>query len=318
MSKIINFHDIADGAWFEDTINILKSKYIMIGIEDVEDFFYNKKVLKKACHITFDDGEISFYEIVYPILKKYNIPATIFVSPYICKERKNFWFQEIRGYNHHEMIKIIGELLDVEPNLLRTYSLNNILKCLKINQIWYIIETYQKKLDVKHKATQNITIEQLLEIDRQGLVKIGAHTLTHPILANEDDENCRREICDSFKGLEEILGHEIKYFAYPNGFPKFDFGRREINTLMENNCRIAFSCETKNFTLQNNPLSVNRLGFSHGSKFFVRIKLFLGEYWEFWKDTIKKGDISIRIELEKKILMKSKILHENISFPKSD
>ena len=86
---------------------------------------------------------------------------------------------------------------------------------------------------------------------------------------------------------------------------------------MKNNCRIAFSCETKNYTLQNNPLSVNRLGFSHGSKFFVRIKLFLGEYWEFWKDQVKKGEISTRIELEKKILMKSRILYKNIYPPKT-
>jgi len=307
MNKAINFHSISDSSWFEGILNILKSKYTMTGIDEIEDLFFENKKISNKCHITFDDGEISFYNIVYPILKKYNIPATIFVSPDIIKERKNFWFQEIIGYNQNEVKKIICEFLNINYFVLDHYSLTAILKCLKIDQIWTIIEIYQKRFNIAPKEPCNISIDQLLEIDSYGLIKIGSHTLNHPILANESDEKSRSEITESINGLKEILGHEIKYFAYPNGFPIVDFGHREIETLKQNKCKIAFSCEPGSFNIQNNPLSIDRIGFSHGSLLFVKTKLFLGAYWDSIRDIIIKGEIQTRIEIDTKILKKSVI-----------
>jgi len=307
MNNAINFHGISNGAWFEGILTILKSKYTMISIDEIEDLFFKDKNISNKCHLTFDDGDISFYEIVYPILKRHNIPATIFVSPTIIKERNNFWFQEIKGYNHEDVKKIICEFLNIKFAVLNNYPLTAILKCLKIDQIWTIIEIYQKRFDIAPQKPFNITLEQLLEIDRYGLVKIGAHTLNHPILANESDEKSSFEITESIMGLKEILGHEIKYFAYPNGFPIVDFGHREIEILKKNNCKIAFSCEPGNFSIQNSPLSVDRIGFSHGSLLFVKTKLFLGAYWDSIRDFIIKGEIQTRIEIDTKILKKSMI-----------
>lgn len=306
MNKIINFHDIANGNWFEDTIVILKSKYNMVGIREIEDFYYNNKPLSNSCHITFDDGDKSFYEVAYPILKKYQIPATIFVSPLMCLERKNFWFQEIRNYNDLELKKIISEEFQLDPEFLSLYTLKSILKTLKVDQIWHVIRIYQNKFNIKPKECMNMNSNQLKEIDQHGLIAIGAHTLRHPILANEDDEKSDFEISESIRGLESILGHEIKYFSYPNGFPEIDFDQREINILKKNGIKLAFSTGTKNFSLNNNPLSIYRFGFSHGNKYFVRLKLFLGEYWEVFKDGVKKGEIRHRIDIEKKLNMKIK------------
>jgi peptidoglycan/xylan/chitin deacetylase (PgdA/CDA1 family) len=43
---------------------------------------------KNIVAITFDDGYKSDYEIVYPLLKKYNVPATLFiVGSFIGKDR---------------------------------------------------------------------------------------------------------------------------------------------------------------------------------------------------------------------------------------
>ena len=313
MNNAINFHGISNGEWFEGILNILKSKYTMISIDEIEDLFFKDKKISNKCHLTFDDGDISFYEIVYPILKRHNIPATIFVSPTIIKERKNFWFQEIKGYNHDEVKIIICEFLNIKFAVLNRYPLTAILKCLKIDQIWEIIDIYRKRFDIALKEPRNISIEQLLEIDSYGLVKIGAHTLNHPILANESDEKSSYEINESILGLKEILGHEIKYFAYPNGFPIVDFGHREIETLKRNNCKIAFSCEPGNFSIQNSPLSVDRIGFSHGSLLFVKTKLLLGAYWDSIRDFIIKGEIQTRIEIDTKILKKSLILNKESS-----
>lgn len=304
MNKIITFHDISSGSRFEETILLLKSRYSIVGIGEIEDFIYNKKNLKNSCHITFDDGDISFYQIAYPILKKHNIPATIFVSPSICKEEKNYWFQEIKGYDHAEMKNIISELLCMNPDVLKKYPLKAVLKCLKIDQIWDIMKIYQNRFDISTKEIQNINIDQLLEIDRKGLVMIGAHTEHHPILANEDDESSGKEISNSFIGLKEILGHEIKYFAFPNGIPNLDFGQREIDILKANNCMLAFTSKTKNISYQTNPLSINRYSLSLGSDSYINTKLFLGKYWDILKELIKSEEIKNRKEFKKKLITK--------------
>ena len=301
MNKIITFHDIASRSRFEETILLLKSMYSIVSIIEIEDFFYNKKNLKNSCLITFDDGDISFYQIAYPVLKKHNIPATIFVSPKICKEGKNFWFQELKGYDHAEMKKIISEFLPMSLDVLKRYPLKAILKCLKIDQIWDIIHIYQSRFNISTKAIQNLNIKQLLEIDSDGLVTIGAHTENHPILSNEEDGKSENEISNSFIGLKEILGHEIKYFAFPNGLPGVDFGQREINILKSNNCKLAFTNNTNNISYQTNPLSINRYGLSLGSKSYIKSKLYLGKYWDISKELITNGEIKKRKEFRKKL-----------------
>lgn len=301
MNKIINFHDITDDKWFEETILILKKKYNFVSIEEISGYYYKKHKLKNSCHITIDDGDTTFYKVVYPILKRNNIPASIFVSPRIILERKNYWFQEIVGYDHSELKKIICKIIDKNQTFLDKFPLIAILKCLKINQVLKAIEIYQDTVKIERKESQNITLNQLIEIDKYGLVKIGAHTMNHPILANEDEVNSEKEIADSLNGLKELLGHEIEYFAYPNGVRGIDFDEREINSLYRNGCRIAFSSQNGDISNITDPLNINRYSLSHGGEGFVRAKFFLGEYWDVLKESLLKGEIRTRAEIIKKI-----------------
>jgi peptidoglycan/xylan/chitin deacetylase (PgdA/CDA1 family) len=294
MNRVINFHDITDSAWFERLVLILKSKYTMVSILDIENYYYNGGVLKNACHITFDDGDKTFYEVVYPILKKHSIPASIFISPRMCEEGRNFWFQEISDYDKSQLKSIISDTLNIKRSILKKHSVFSILKCFTIDQIWNVIKQYQLKYNLGEKCALNMTVQEVREIDTDGLVAVGAHTINHPILANEKDEICEKEIVDSFVGLEKILGHKVDYFAFPNGWTKYDYGKREINVLKRCGCKIAFACTPGNFTLKNTPLAIRRYNLSYANLTFINAKLSLGEFWEFMKKYFKKGEISSR------------------------
>ena len=65
---ILNFHAIKDPIWLEKILKIIKRLYNPISYEDLENYYLNKKEIKHACHITFDDGHVSFYEKVFPLL----------------------------------------------------------------------------------------------------------------------------------------------------------------------------------------------------------------------------------------------------------
>jgi peptidoglycan/xylan/chitin deacetylase (PgdA/CDA1 family) len=301
MYKVINFHDIRSVNWFEQTLNILKNKFNLVDIKEIESFYYNEKILKNSCHLTIDDGDKTFYDIIYPVLKKMNIPATLFVSPKICADLSNFWFQEIRVMDPDKMKKIISEDYKIDLTILQPYSIFVIFKNLKISQIWALIGKYKSLHNIVPMENQNMSVEQLKEIDRYGLVTIGAHTMNHPILANESDETSEQEIVDSIRGLENILAHEVNYFAYPNGTPNLDFSLREIEILKNNNCNLAFSVEKKDFKLTDSPFSIPRYGLTTGSKYFIKAKILLGKNWDLIKNMGSKDEVSLRLELKKKI-----------------
>lgn len=60
-----------------------------------------------------------------------------------------------------------------------------------------------------------LTKEQLLELDKDPLCTIGAHTISHPMLRNVT--NSMYELCESKSILEKLLGHSVDYMAYPFG-----------------------------------------------------------------------------------------------------
>jgi len=63
-----------------------------------------------------------------------------------------------------------------------------------------------------------MTWDELKELHKEGLITIGAHTVTHPMnLKDLSLETQRKELEDSKKTIEEHLECEIPYMAYPDG-----------------------------------------------------------------------------------------------------
>ena len=66
---------------FDRQMNFLKSHhYNVIPLEDLVNLIKdNKKIPPKTIAITFDDGYLDNYTYVFPVLKKYRLPATVFI-----------------------------------------------------------------------------------------------------------------------------------------------------------------------------------------------------------------------------------------------
>ena len=284
---ILNFHAIKDPKWFEHILKIIQRLYHPVSYEDIENYYRNGKTLKHACHITFDDGHISFYETVFPLLKQYNIPASIFVSPKVITERTNFWFQEISDYDFNVLNKLVNKRLGITDD---DSPVKAKLKSLQIKEIWEIIYAYQEQTQTPPKSCMNMNIQQIKEVHQSGLVHIGAHTLTHPILKNENDDSVQYEIGNSISELSKLLDMPIHSFAYPNGKPGFDFGEREMNILKQHDIRLAFTTEERTLRINDNLMSVPRSGFEGGSTPYIYVKLMSGGNVNWMKKIINKRD----------------------------
>ena len=76
-----NFNYINTPESFEENIKtLLENGYTIISMKELDEANnYKKGLPNKPIIITFDDGYYSNYEYIYPILKKYNIKASIFI-----------------------------------------------------------------------------------------------------------------------------------------------------------------------------------------------------------------------------------------------
>ncbi len=84
---------------FEKQMKYLKDNgYNLIGMKEFIDYMYGKgEIPEKPILITIDDGYKSIYEYAYPVLKKYKIPATIYIYQVFVNAGKNtLSFDEIK------------------------------------------------------------------------------------------------------------------------------------------------------------------------------------------------------------------------------
>lgn len=282
-SLVLLFHKEENGPLFEKIILALKRRYRLVSVHELELLITQKQDLKNICHISFDDGDISFYNVVFPVLKKHNVPVSLFISPDVISTNTNYWFQEVHDYDEKTVKQILSQQLNIPEDKLNHAPFKFIFKCLPIKKIENIIEIYQQQTQCSIKKPVNITLAQLKELAASDLVTLGAHTLKHPILKNENDADSRHEITASIKNLEALTGKPVTYFAFPNGIPVLDFGEREMNYLRENNITMAFSTELDNLSAEHNLLSMPRMGFARmgldPSNPLIFLRLNLGKKW---------------------------------------
>ncbi len=299
MNKTLNFHQINDRRWFDNTICWLESRYEFIAASDLNESSNNGTHVKNTCHITIDDGDISFYNIIFPVLKKYRIPATLFVSPKVCRDESNYWFQEINAFDQAELKRVIASVTGIPVKPLLKSKPESILKSMRIARINEIIHKYRKGKP-SLIPFQNITARQLKEIDKSGLVTIGAHTLNHPILKNENDADSYNEISKSIDELSDMLDHEIRYFAYPNGIPSLDYTEREKDYLRKCGINLSFKNESEDNLTGKDPMSMPRIAISDNESMnYLNLKLNFGRYWYLIKKLSLSGEFQERKRLSK-------------------
>jgi peptidoglycan/xylan/chitin deacetylase (PgdA/CDA1 family) len=297
-NTVINFHVIKNSNWMERIFILLKNHYNFVSLSEMEDFYYNGTELKNACHVTVDDGDISVYTHLFPIIKKYQIPISIYVSPLCVKTGENFWFQEIVGYDFKKLYQHFAKIYGHKTPYQGKHHLFAVLKQLPIKELINLIDSFRKSKNIEPKSRMGLNLDQLLELKASGLVEIGAHTFKHPILANEDNHTVIYEIKSCIMELEELIGEKVKWFAYPNGIPSLDFTDREIDILRESGIKLAFTTENKRFSKSDNPLCVPRTGISKGNIPFIFAKLFFGSKWDKLKGLFNSNkEVKIRMKM---------------------
>jgi len=159
--------------------------------------------------INLDDGYMDNYLYAYPILRKYSIPATIFLTTDFIGKDHLFWWDRV--------FNIVSSNNGTKQSAHITNSINARLRDKDENERDELIkglQGYSSSKDVPSYAMLGWS-----EIRRMNanLISFGAHTKTHRNLCLLEDDEIRKELTGSKKEIEEKLGIEVTEFAYPFG-----------------------------------------------------------------------------------------------------
>lgn len=236
---IIPYHMIEDGpngfypetltANFEKQIVHLVKNYRVISLDEIVKRIKIKRSLRHSVAITFDDGFRDNYEIAYPILRKYDVPATIFLTTGYIDSGTAPWFIKFRYIFMKTEETELRLRLD-DKNILfpmhtkkaKFAASDRVMAYLKScpnEQRLSLFDTLCKELEVNEfQGLDNLmlTWDQIKEMTENG-ISFGAHTVSHPILSRISIEIAEREILESKNKIEEQIGKPVTSFAYPFG-----------------------------------------------------------------------------------------------------
>lgn len=266
MNFAFYLHDEKSQEVFEQKLLWFKNRYNLVGMQELREHIYENKPLKNVCMLSVDDGWRSTYEIIYPVMKKHNVPFTIFVSPEVMETGMNFWYYTMRFCNEEEL-KDIMIRRGYFSEEIHKYQIEFIFKEIQVDEIYDVLAEYQSNHPELIIPRGFMNTQEVLELHKAGIVEVGAHTVIHPILANETEERSRNEIQQSVARLSDLLNYEVKTLAYPNGIEGLDYGTREQDYAKSVGIDMAFSVDPGVINQNTNPLSVPRWGSTARLKF---------------------------------------------------
>lgn len=221
---------------FHEVCGWLKSWFTVLPLDQAVAHLRVGTLPAGAACITFDDGYADNHHVAVPILQRHGLTATFFIATGFL-DGGRMWNDTII-----ESIRACTmPLLDLSPLGLGCHGLGSMdgrrtaITAL-IDQIKYrpseeritIVEQIARLARVQSPHDLMMTSHELKAMRRAGM-QIGAHTMSHPILAHLTDEQARQEIQGSKRFLEQLLGECVGLFAYPNGKPGEDYTPQSVD-----------------------------------------------------------------------------------------
>lgn len=220
-----------DATQFAALMGAVREHFSPLALSEGLERLRRNSLPPRAICVTFDDGYADNLTVAAPILKRLEIPATVFVcSGYldgramwndrICEAVRRFPGDalDLRDYGFG-----IHDLTDAGR---RAELIEHLLRRLKYRPPQER-EGVADDLAARHAPDMSspmLTREQVRQLAATG-IEVGGHTITHPILALTDERAAYDEIAHNKEDLEHLLGERLRFFAYPNGKPDKDFAR---------------------------------------------------------------------------------------------
>ncbi|MDX1589790.1 MAG: polysaccharide deacetylase family protein [Oleiphilaceae bacterium] len=186
-----------------------------------------------AVVVTVDDGYRDFYQLAFPILRHYGVPATLYATSGFVDQRLWLWPDKVTWLlsQVHSLAEPLqrpgfstdpGVLTEPRRRQLWHQLIHHLLSLPDAEKHRCIESLYRElKVSLPEQAPagfEAMSWDQLREVQEAG-IEVGGHTQTHPSLGQVSDTQAREEIHGCHTELIRQLGPRPRTFCYPNGQP---------------------------------------------------------------------------------------------------
>jgi len=212
---------------FEAHLRYYKKYFNIVSLDE----FYQQKFSRDKFNIclTFDDGFANNYKYVLPLLEKYEIPATFFITAIRHAGYDILWDDFLNIASKYGPGKILYKNQFFGKNRYgKYYSLSNgkklsdILREQDFNVKAEMMELLHFVVPFKYNQDEYDYWLQMDEVQIKKLAKspyvtIGSHGYYHNDMANISPGDNRYEMQVSKQYLENLIQQQVSSFAFPYG-----------------------------------------------------------------------------------------------------
>jgi peptidoglycan/xylan/chitin deacetylase (PgdA/CDA1 family) len=239
---------------FEEQLLIVREHFQPVALQDLVQSLRVGALPHRAVAITFDDGYADNLYNAKPLLERYDLPATFFLTTGYLDGGREFWWDEldhlllqpgrlpetlqlvIKKIPYHWELGENAFYDEASSTRLRAWnlgwktdpgsrqaifrSLYHLLHGLPQDQRQEVLASLHDwsgmaPEDCPHH--QILSCEEVLALASGDLMELGAHTVTHPVLPGLPSSEQRAEISQGKADLERILNRTVNGFSYPHG-----------------------------------------------------------------------------------------------------
>ncbi|MDI7215568.1 polysaccharide deacetylase family protein [Leptospira santarosai] len=261
--KILLYHGVTDhesfgienysnkhisASTFLDQMQYISKYCTVLSMDDICELYYSgKNYPSNSVAVTFDDGFRNNYTVAAPILDKFNVPATFYITSGIVNTDIMFWVDQLEDCLNlckKQSIKIkldefiIFDLYNYENRKSALTSIKKYCKSVNVKRKDEIIEQVISETEIipsvlHSKNYEKISWAELKRLSDNPLFTIGGHSMYHDILSSFDSkERLNKDISLSIELLEYNLGIKLIHYAYPEGQP-FHYNETIIQLLKD-------------------------------------------------------------------------------------
>lgn len=242
MLRVLTYHRVANSddaglfdpslisatpAVFERQMRHLAWSYNVVGTEQVLEWLESgRPIPPRAVLITFDDAYGDFASTAWPILSRYNLPATLFVpTAYPDRPERVFWWDRLyrafHGARANRVKTSFAGSISLRTPAERWESHRRVKARIRsaprdtaMDRVHEICSALNEAAGMEDNGV--LRWSQLRRLAREG-VTLGAHTRTHPWLDRLDTEAIHREAAGSREDLRREIGWAPPIVSYPDG-----------------------------------------------------------------------------------------------------
>ena len=221
---------------FTQQMRYLSQQYQVVPLEQCLESYPDDRY---RVVITFDDAYASVYQYAYPVLRELQLPATVFVPTDFVQTCRSMWWDRLRlairktrkqtvmvAYNNQHRILPLRTAQEKEAALCElSVTLRTAPEAAR-EDLLALLYPPQKEQAAKLTQSAPLTQAQMCEMSAHDLT-FASHGKSHTSFLTLTSKELWQEVCDSKALLEEWIGKEVTWLAYPFG----DFDSRALELL---------------------------------------------------------------------------------------